>query len=159
MLGKFTKSWMVVIYLLLGIALGFGIGVGYMRIRPIVEKTQDNKTNDYSKSPRKKLVIVIQKSQQEELFNQFQTFAHNNGFAIRIAPNTPSGEDFSIEMWREDIMVFGANPFDPGEFRIGFYNTDGANPYPMPEGELNALVGDFKSLISDIPNATISEEK
>jgi hypothetical protein len=56
-------------------------------------------------------------------------------------------------------MVFGANPFSPGEFRIGFYNTDGANPYPISDGVLNALVNDFMSYINKIPNVIIAEEK
>ena len=158
-LGKHAK-FLIILSLLLGLTLGVCLGIGFMDIKTMSEmKTENVNNGTYHKSPRKNFVIILQKSQQEELFNQFQKFADNNGFAMRIAPNTPGGEDFSIELWREDIMVFGANPFDPGEFRIGFYNTDGANPYPMPEWALDALVSDFKGFISEITNVTITEEE
>jgi hypothetical protein len=117
-----------------------------------------NETPADEKLPRRRLIVIIEKSQQEELFNQLIKFADQGGFAIRITPNTTSGEDFSIEMWREDVRVFGANPFNPGEFRLGFYDTDGTYPYPASEGVLDELESDLNSFISEIPNVSISEE-
>jgi len=151
---------MIVIALLFGFVLGLCLGIGDIRSKTMAEeRTFLTDGSTYHKSPRKKFVVSIQKDQQKELFNQFKIFADKNRFAVRIAPNTPSGEDFSIEMWREDIMMFGANPFEPGELGIGFYNTDDANPYPMPEQTLNTLINDFTEVINEIPNATIFEEK
>ena len=152
-MSKTRTIGMMLICLVLGIFIGMGIKTLTANMELMIESAT------YEKLPRRNFVIIIEKSQREELFNQFRKFADKGRFAIRIAPITPSGEDFSIEMWREDIKVFGANPFDPGEFRIGFYDTDGTYPFPATEGELDNLATDLKSFIDEIPNVTITEEK
>jgi len=147
-----------IIMMLICLFLGIFIGIG---IKTLTETTlpQGIENASYEKLPRRRLVITIEKSQQEELFTQLRKFADKGGFAIRIAPITSSSEDFSIELWREDIKIFGANPFIPGEFRLGFYDTDGAYPYPASESILDDLESDLKSFIGEIPNVTITEEK
>ena len=151
-MSKTLAFMMMFMCLLLGIIVGIGI-------KTLTTTEQGTETIPYEKLPRRKFIITIERRQQEELFSQLKKFADKGGFAIRIAPITPSGEDFSIEMWREDIKIFGANPFNPGEFRIGFYDTDGAYPYPAPEWALDDLENDLKSFIGEISNATFSLEK
>jgi hypothetical protein len=86
-----------------------------------------------------------------------QKFTEDQGFAIRIAPTTPSGVDYSIEMWRADVMILALNSFDPATFRFDFFDTDSA--ILQPEFVFNSLEIDFKSYIDNIPNVMITDEK
>lgn len=112
------------------------------------------RTKGESQLPLRKLVVTLNKAQHEAFFEQLRKFADRRGFAIRIAPTTPSGEDFSIEMWRSDFKIFGANPFDPGEFKIGIYDNDAKG---VPAEYLDALVAELKSFLAEVPTATVAE--
>jgi hypothetical protein len=151
MLDK-TRILLMAGCLLIGILLGVGI-------KTIYEMMERNaETGPYEKLPRRLVVVSIEKDQQEQLFDQLSRFSDEQGFAIRIAPTTPSGQDFVVEMWREDIKVIALNSFDPGIFNVGFFDTDGTYPYPLSEWDLDALVSNFGSYVHQIPDAEISEK-
>lgn len=117
-------------------------------------KTMAHKLND-PEAPIRKTVVAIDKSQHEQLFEKVRRFADRHAFAIRIAPTTPSGEDFIIQLWREDIKVIGVNSFDPGEFEIFFYENDDA--HKISDAHINVLIDDLKNFVCEIPGATFSE--
>ena len=151
MLYKHSKL-IVIGWLLLGVFIGIGI-------KTINDAWIENREGgSYEKLPRRNFIVIIENDKQEDFFGQLKEFSEQQGFALRIAPTTPDGGNFSVEMWREDIKIFGANPFSQGEFRIGFYDTDSGSPFPISDLTLNDLVTKFKSLLSEIPNVTIIEE-
>ncbi len=107
--------------------------------------------------PLRSFAVTIDTSQSQQLIEQLQKFADQNGFKYQIAYYTPNGEDFSVWMDRKDIEVVVRNPFDPGEFKIGFYNYDCI--HPTVASDIGDLFNDLKAFISEIPSAKITEEK
>jgi len=91
------------------------------------------------------------------LIDQSKKFADKHGFRFQIAYYTPNGTDFSIWLKRKDVEVITSTPFKPGEFDIGFYNNDCI--HPTVASDIEGLVSDLKSLISEIPSVRITEEK
>jgi hypothetical protein len=150
MLGKKTQL-MIIASLLLSFTLGLCLGAGGM-----VMATRSVKTKDNTQPAKRIIVVAIKQNQWEQLFEQLQIFADQQGFAIRIAPTTPNG-DFVVQMWREDIKGIGVNSSDPGVVKIAFYDTNPA--HPSPKWAFDELVSDLRNLISEIPNVTITEGK
>ena len=110
-----------------------------------------------SQKPRRSVDITINESQQEELFLKLRKFADKQAYAILIAPTALGPEGFIIQMWREDIKMIGANSYDPGKFQIGFYDTD--RLYPATESELDDSVKELISILGEIQDVMIVEEK
>jgi hypothetical protein len=102
------------------------------------------------------LIVTIEKNRMEELFTQIRMFADKQAFAIRIAPTTPSHQDYLIQLWREDIKIIGTNSVEPNVFGINFYENDDE---PVLPDVLKALSGDLKELIGQIKNVSVVEDK
>ena len=136
--------------LLVGCLLGLFSGLlgGKLLTKGNAENTSE------VESPIRSVTITIDESQQEELFDQLRKFADKWRYAIRIAPTDQFGQDFLIQMWREDIKVIGVYPSDPGELKIWFYYTNPASP--VPERFFDEEISDLKSFISEIPGATLT---
>lgn len=133
--------------LLLGVLIGIGI-------KTVAEMIQNGNPGQL---PRRSITIKIDPSQQEELLAQLRSFADKWRYAIRIAPDSPSGDSFLIQMFREDMKIIGTNPFKPGTFGISFYDTNPA--YPVPGLYFDDEISDLKKFVSEIPGATFSVEK
>ena len=145
MLGKRTNLTPV-ICLLLGLLLGFlGSKIA------TAEKTKDTSEGE---APIRIVEITIDESRQEELFAQIQKFADEWGYAIRIARIVQNEDDFIIQMWREDIKLFGTYPSDPGELKIGFYYTNPA--IPVAGIFFDSEIRDLRNFINEIPGATLT---
>jgi hypothetical protein len=142
---------------LMFICLIIGALIGYTAKTIAVFGENNKNTSAYQKYPRRTIVVQIEVSQQELLFDEMRKFADDQGFAIRIAPTTPTGVDYSIEMWRQDVMILAFNNSDPAMFRFSFFDTDSA--ILQPEFVLSSLEGELKNYINEIPNVMISEEK
>ena len=71
--------------------------------------------------PIRSLTITIDESQRGELFTQLQNFADRHGFDYNYADFGTGGENFKIEMLRDDtkIIVNNVAP-DPGIVNIRF---------------------------------------
>ncbi len=113
--------------------------------------------SDGEQLPLRSLRVTIAEGQREELFDQLRKFADKHGFEYQIADFNTNGEIFQFWMSRDDIKIISRNPFDPGIFRISLYYK--SPTVPASQETVDDLVNDLKSLISEIPNATISEEK
>ena len=108
--------------------------------------------------PLRVLQITIDVNRREELFAQLRKFADKHGFEILIreAPVIPEG--IFIEMYRNDIKILaGDDATDSTMIELGIYDRDPEHPTP-PE-TADELFSDLKSLISEVPNVTITEEK
>jgi hypothetical protein len=133
------------------LTLGILIGIG---IKTVAEMMQ---SDDSGQLPRRSVSIKVDSSQQEELLAQLNDFADKWRYAVRIAPVNPSGDSFLIQMFREDMKIIGTNPFEPGTFKIRFYDT---NPtYPAPGLFFDEEIRDLKKFVNEIPGATFTVEK
>lgn len=79
--------------------------------------------SEYQRLPLRALNVTIDANDRERFFEQLREFSDQNGFAIRIARTTPSG-NFNAQMWREDIRVTAVNPFEEGKYRVRFYRNN-----------------------------------
>jgi len=106
--------------------------------------------------PLSSFVITIDRAQQKMLIEQSQKFASKHGFKFDIAYYTPQGDDFLINMRRKDVEVaINNNSFHLDKFSVDFYNFDCI--HPTFASDIDGLVSDLKSLISEIPTARITE--
>ena len=102
------------------------------------------------------MVITIDTSHRQELFDQLGKFADKNDFTIVIDAQPSGAEDFLIYMTREDIEISGANVFHPGEYELGFYHADLL--HPASELAFDDLISELKSFVSEVPGAMFSVE-
>ena len=107
----------------------------------------------FEQAPIRVVWITLEQSQHDQLFEQFSKFADRHAFTIRISPTNPTGEDFLVQMWREDVEIVGVDS-DPGLFKIGFYNANEESPTPVEV--VDELIVDLKDLIEEIPNITFT---
>jgi hypothetical protein len=107
------------------------------------------------KVPIRKLVVSFEQEQLDSFFEQIREFSQQNAFAIRIAPTSPTGKDFIIELWREDFKILGANPFDIGTFKFGIYNIFGRE---IDEEYVDEIVNELRVYSLKVKNATFDEE-
>ena len=98
------------------------------------------------------LDITIDISQRQRFFDQLQEFSDKNSFAFRIETSPADPEDFYVEMYRKDIEISGANPFAPGEYKLGFFDVDRLHPAPL--SILYDLGHDLRNFINEVPGAT-----
>ena len=119
-----------------------------------VEINSPTPSNNLEKAPVRKVDITLAQNQHDQLFEQFRNFAGTHAFAIRISQTDPTGENFLVQMWRENIRIIGADSRDPGLFEIGLYNT--YEERPVPSRVFDELIVDLRELIMEIPNTTFT---
>jgi len=108
--------------------------------------------------PIRVLRITIDVSRREELFDQLQEFAGKHGFKLFIRKVEVIPEGIFIEMYRGDLKILaGDTPSDPTMIDLGIYERE--PKYPTSEETVDELFRDLKSLLSEIPNVTVTEEK
>src|SRR5688500_17591201 len=102
-MSKISKLSLIFVFLL----IGFFIGYSAKTIAVVIEDNQ----NSTARYPRRTILIEIEVNQQELLFDKLRNFAEDEGFAIRIAATTPTGVDYVVAMWREDVKILALNSF------------------------------------------------
>lgn len=108
--------------------------------------------------PLRGFVLTINRGQQKLLVEQSQKFANGHEFKFDVVYYTPQGNDFLIDLIRKDVEVAITNTsFDLNKFYISFVNYDCI--HPTVASDIGGLYNDLKSLISEIPDAKLTEEK
>ena len=148
MLTKHAKR-----YLLIGSLLGiFSCVFGC-----IVITNNYNEKYPSEKFPIRTILVQIDEDQREELFAQLRKFSENHSFEFYLS-FYKGKEIFLIEMYGKNLEILARPiPGVPEEINISFYEKDPTNP---PSQQIvDELFIDLKVLISEIPNASILEEK
>ena len=109
-----------------------------------------------SQAPARSLSVIIEKSQQDQLFEQFQKFSEKHGFKFSTRGSGLSDELVIIYMARQDILIGASNPFEPEVFRVNLRRI--YPEYPVDDATFDALLIDMKRFLEEIPNITITEE-
>jgi hypothetical protein len=148
MLEKRTKMFVLIFLLFLLLVTGILITSGRVGINSPKTPSKNGQ------APIRKVDITLAQNQHDQLFDQLRKFADKHAFAIRIARTDPSGENFLVQMWREDIKVIAVDSGDPGLFKIGFYNT--YEERPVPTRVFDELIDDLRGFIAEIPNTTFT---
>ncbi len=150
-LEKRTK--IIVLVFLIFALLAACILIASGRVRTDSPKPPGN----LEKAPIRIVSITLAQSQHDQLFEQLRSFAAKHAFAIRISQTDPSGENFLVQMWREDIRVIAVDSGDPGLFEMGFYNT--YEERSVPSSVFDELIVDLRGFIGEIPNTTLTVEE
>ncbi len=110
--------------------------------------------NKNGQAPIRKVWVTLAQNQHDQFFAQLRKFADTHAFEILISQTDPSGENFLVEMWREDIEVSGVDSGDPGLLKISFFNTSEERPVSLEI--IDELIADLKGFIEEIPNTTFT---
>ncbi len=111
-----------------------------------------------NRSPLTGFVVIIDEGQQKLLIEKSQKFAGRYGFKFDIVYYTPQSTHFLIDITRKDVEVIISNTsFDLGKFYVYFYNYDCI--HPTVASDIGDLVDDLKTLVNEIPDAKITEDK
>ena len=109
-------------------------------------------------APIIRITLIIDKSQREELFDKLRNFAEKHGFEYELTDFNTNGENFQFWISRDDLRIIASNvPPDATRVSVRFYAKYPG--YPVDEKVVDELFNEVKSLISEIPNVTITEEK
>jgi hypothetical protein len=103
-----------------------------------------------SQLPERAMKITISKERRPEFFDQLTKFAGANALVVRIGPTRPDGEHFFVQMWRSDIEIMGANPFNTEEFQIGFYRD---SEDAIRSEAIDQLMESLRRYVSEVPGA------
>lgn len=110
------------------------------------------------RSPLRSFAVTIDRDEQNLLIEQSKEFANKHGLKFDIAYYAPRGDIFLIEMRRKDIQVIiNNNSFHVDQFDVDFLNYDCI--HPTVASNIEGLVSDLRSGISEIPSAKITEKK
>jgi hypothetical protein len=113
------------------------------------------KTRSHDQLPLEMLDVAIAPGARSAYFASLRAFAERFGFAIRIAPTTPSGRDFLTHMYREDIKVLGANSLRVEGFALGFYTTCRADPDATTRQNVTLMIEDLKARLSKLKGVVV----
>jgi hypothetical protein len=90
----------------------------------------DCKCFDPSQAPLLTRHYAVAATSRPAFFKAIDLFAHQEAFAIRIAPNSPAGDSFTIQLWREDTKAIGVNSQNTSQFNVYFYANSRVPPLP-----------------------------
>ena len=101
--------------------------------------------------------VTFAEGRREAMLDRLRAFADANAFAIRIAPVTPDGQNLAIDMWRNDVKIFGDNDFSPYKFSISFYeNAEGRT---AAISSTDRLAEELRQSLAEVEGARSSFER
>ncbi len=118
------------------------------------------------RGPLREFDVTINVGDQNQLKEAFRKFASKNHFLIWTEDYTPNGQEFVMDLPRWDTEVISSNlaldpneahPLDELPFYVAFYNNNCF--HPTVASDVNGLVSDLKTYISQVPTATITDVK
>lgn len=108
--------------------------------------------SDQSKSPIKIITIAVQADMRPKFFEEMEKFANKYKFQYQMDKISPDDE-FSIDIWRNDLWISAVNVENHSEFVIGLYDGDA-----KPSIELiNGVLSELHRISNSIPNSTFKE--
>lgn len=113
---------------------------------------------------RHRLVITIDKNwRDEELFSQMKALAEKHSLEYKLSFYGSDSSDrtcFLVEIQGEGFHIISDCRLNPPEkINIDFYLDYYKNPTVTSQETLDELFDELKSLLSEIPNVTITEER
>jgi hypothetical protein len=102
------------------------------------------------------ITLTDSEGSRGEFIQQLMKFSDAKGFTMRIN-HIRDPRHFYIELWRADINLTVANPFnDATQFSIAFYQTTEVS---RPSTEVESVISDIKDAIGGIAGVAIDKVK
>jgi len=139
---------------------------------PISQQTGDELVNDLKRfiveipnvaiaERIKSLVITIDENRDQEVLDQLQKFAEKHSLEFKLSLSSGKAPfDFDPIIYGYGFHIRGVRGAQ--DVYMTFYtdiNNKIPNPTPIPQETLDELFNDLKSLLGEIPNVTITEDK
>jgi len=139
---------------------------------PIPQQTVDELTNDLKRFVMeipnvaiaeriKSLIITIDENRDQEVLNQLQKFAEKHSLEFKLSLSSGKAPfDFDPIIYGYGFHIRGVRGAQ--DVYMTFYtdiNNKTPNPTPIPQETLDELFNDLKSLLGELPNVTITEDK
>ena len=118
-----------------------------------------SKGGPYSDStmPTRMVDLKIDETQREFFFEQMQKFADEHDSRL-VLTEYKMNNSFSVEIWGDDTLITANDvPPDATLVYVFFYWINFGTP--VDEDAIDDLLEELVSLIIEIPNVTITEEK
>jgi hypothetical protein len=107
-------------------------------------------------SPIASITLTVSEPARDELIQQLMKFAEANRFKMRVG-HIRDMRHFYIELWRDDINLSIANPFnDVAFFSIGIYQT---STNKLPSADVDSIVSDIKAAVGAVQGISIDTVK
>jgi hypothetical protein len=110
-------------------------------------------------APADAIAVIVPPSARDAYFGLLHRFSDKYGFAIRIAQTTPSGEDFLVQMFREDIKVISTNALTRDKFSLYFFATCDEEADAITRGDIAVMVADLRAMLSKTKGLAIEPLK
>ncbi len=103
--------------------------------------------------PLRTMIVVVPVASRLAFLGRMDKFATDNKFAKRIRSMDPVLPEFSVDLWRDDVGIFGANVLAEQEFDFGiFVNTK----KPISLEAADKLVEALSAAAKAIPGVSVS---
>ena len=103
--------------------------------------------------PLRSLTIVVPAGSRMAFLSLMDKFADAQKFSKRIRSMDPELPQFSVDLWRDDVGVFGANILTEQEFDFGIYvNTK----KPISNEAADKLVEALSAAAKNVPGVSVS---
>ncbi|HEX2552754.1 MAG TPA: hypothetical protein VHL98_03575 [Microvirga sp.] len=103
--------------------------------------------------PLRVLRVKLGEGKQDSFVAGLKRFSEAEGFAIRVVDYAPmGGKGIFIQMFRHEVKIYGANPHDPRDFGLSFFESSKAL---VSNDSLDVLTSKLTSHIGDASSSVI----
>ena len=110
---------------------------------------------EFRHKPMRMITIRFPDAERAGLLKGIETFAQENGFALRLSNDANHSGELSLQLYRGDMKMIGATDSGRSEFDIALYKTPG---HPAPMWALDRAVSSLWRIVEKIPNVRVSQE-
>ena len=107
----------------------------------------------FGNDPLRRVTVVVPAASRMVFLSHMDKFANENKLSKRIRSMDPELPQFSVDLWRDDVGVFGANILTEQEFDFGIYvNTK----KPISNEAADRLVEGLSAAAKNVPGVSVS---
>jgi hypothetical protein len=99
-------------------------------------------------APAEAIAVTVPPGARDAYFALLHRFSEKYGFAIRIAQTTPSGEDFLVQMFREDIKAISTNALTRHKFSLYFFASCDEEADAITRRDIAVMVADLRAMLA-----------
>ncbi len=103
--------------------------------------------------PLRRMTVVVPAASRLAFLARMDKFASDNKFAKRIRSMDPDLPQFSLDLWREGLGIFGANVLAEQEFDFGVHVN---KTHPVSSETVDKLVEALSAAAMAIPGVSVS---
>jgi hypothetical protein len=135
------------------------VTVSALAVAAAAAEPETPKGHPNHQAPADAIAVIVSPGTRDAYFALLHRFSDKYGFAIRIVQTTPSGEDFLVQMFREDIKVISTNALTRGKFSLYFFATCDEEADAITRRDIAVIVADLRAILSKTKGLVIEPLK